>query len=50
MKFSQIRAKFRECAAVSAQPLAEDKLAQAEDMAQHLEKLDDAADLIRLLG
>ena len=50
LTWDQIRAKFRECAAVSARPLATEKLSQAEDMAQHLERLDDAADLIRLLA
>lgn len=50
LTWDQIRAKFRECAAVSAQALSGEKLDQAEDMAQNLEKLDDAADLIRLLA
>jgi 2-methylcitrate dehydratase PrpD len=50
LTWDQIRAKFRECAAVSANPLPADKLSQAEHMAQHLEALDDAADLIRTLA
>ena len=50
LTWDQLRGKFRECAAVSAQPPAADKLAQAENMAQYLETLDDATELIRLLG
>ena len=50
LTWGQIRAKFRECAAVSAQPLTAEKLLRAQDMAQHLETLDDAADLIRMLA
>lgn len=46
----EIRAKFRECASVSARPVAAAKLSQAEDMAQNLETLNDVSDLIRLLA
>ena len=50
LTWDQICAKFAECAAVSAQPLAADKVARAQDMAQHLETLGDATDLIRCLA
>ena len=50
LTWDQIHAKFAECAAVSAQPLAADKVALAQDMAQHLETLGDATDLIRCLA
>jgi 2-methylcitrate dehydratase PrpD len=50
LTWQDIRAKFRECAAVSAQPPVDGKLSRAEDMAQRLETLDDATDLIRLLA
>lgn len=50
LTWDQIRTKFGECAAVSARPLAADQVSAAQDMAQHLETLDNATDLIRLLG
>lgn len=49
LTWDQLRAKFRECAAVSAQPLNAEKLAKAEHLAQNLETLADATDLIRAL-
>ena len=50
LTWDDIRAKFRECAAVSVNPLSPDRLAHAEDMARNLETLDDATDLIRCLA
>ena len=50
LSWDDICAKFRECAAVSINPLPRDKLALAEDMARNLETLDDATDLMRCLS
>ena len=50
MGWDDIRAKFRECAAVAAAPPSEAQLARAEDLAQRLEDLEDATELARCLS
>lgn len=50
MTFEDCTKKFRECAACSIKPLSEDKVEKVIDMIDRLEKLDDATEIIRLLG
>lgn len=50
LTWDDICAKFRECAAVSVNPLPPDRLARAEELARGLADLDDATDLIRCLA
>jgi 2-methylcitrate dehydratase PrpD len=50
MTWADIGAKFAECASVAATPIAPDRVARAQDLAQRLDQLTDATDLIRLLG
>ena len=50
LTWDDICAKFRECAAVSVNPVPPDRLARAEEMARGLADLDDATDLIRCLA
>ncbi len=50
MSLDDIARKFRECAPSSIKPLSKEKIEKVVDMVGHLEKLDDAAEIIRLLG
>jgi 2-methylcitrate dehydratase PrpD len=50
MSWADVCAKFRECASVSTNPVAEDKVACAEVLARSLEDLPDGAELIRALA
>jgi 2-methylcitrate dehydratase PrpD len=50
MTFEDCTKKFRECAACSIKPLSADKVEKVIDMIDRLEKLDDATEIIRLLG
>lgn len=50
MTFEDCTKKFRECAAFSIKPLPADKVEAIIDMIAGLEKLDDATEIIRLLG
>lgn len=47
MGWDDVRAKFRECASVARTPLSDEQVARAEALAQRLEELADATDLIR---
>ncbi len=49
MAFQDIVKKFRECAAGSLKPLSREKVEKVIEMVGRLEKLDDAAEIIRLL-
>lgn len=49
ISWNGIADKFRACAAVSATPLAADKIGKAVEMARGLESLDDVTALLRLL-
>ena len=50
MTFEDCTRKFRECAACSIKHLSADKVEKVIEMISRLEKLDDATDIIRLLG
>ena len=50
MNFEDCTNKFRECAAFAIKPLSTDTVGKAIDMTARLEKLDDATEIIRLLG
>ena len=50
MSWDDIRAKFRECATVAANPPAVKRLQRAEDLAMRLDDLPDATELVRVLG
>ena len=50
MTFEDCAAKFRECAAGSIKPLADDTVAMVIELIGRLESLDDATEIIRLLG
>ena len=50
MTWDDICAKFRECASVSLDPVAEEKVAHAEKLAHSLEDCPDATELIRALA
>ena len=50
MTFEDVTRKFRECAPSSIKPLSKDKTEKVIDMVGRLEKLDDATEIIRLLG
>ncbi len=50
MTFEDCAAKFRECAAGSIKPLADDRVAMVIELIGRLERLDDATEIIRLVG
>ncbi|MBN1161038.1 MAG: MmgE/PrpD family protein [Dehalococcoidales bacterium] len=50
MTFEDVTRKFRECAPCSIKPLTKDKIEKVIDMVGRLEKLNDATEIIRLLG
>jgi 2-methylcitrate dehydratase PrpD len=50
MTFEDCAKKFRECAACSIKPLPADKVEKVIEMISRLEHLDDATEIIRLLG
>jgi 2-methylcitrate dehydratase PrpD len=50
MNFEDCTKKFRECAPSSVKPLTTDKIDKAIEMIDNLENLDDATEIIRLLG
>ncbi|MBN1692472.1 MAG: MmgE/PrpD family protein [Dehalococcoidales bacterium] len=50
MSFEDVTRKFRECAPCSIKPLSKEKTEKVIDMVGRLEKLDDASEIIRLLG
>ncbi|OGN94870.1 MAG: hypothetical protein A2Y89_00955 [Chloroflexi bacterium RBG_13_51_18] len=50
MSFEDVTIKFRECAPCSIKPLSDAKAEKVIDMVGRLDKLNDAADIIRLLG
>src|SRR4030042_528769 len=50
MTLEDVTKKFRECAPCSIKPLSKDKVEKVIDMMGRLEKLDDATEIIRLLG
>jgi 2-methylcitrate dehydratase PrpD len=50
MTFEDITKKFRECAPSSIKPPSRETIEKAIDMVGNLEKLDDAAEIIKLLG
>ncbi len=50
MEWDQVIAKFTECASVSAEPLTDERIAEAAELAKHLEDAADATQLIKLLG
>ena len=50
MTFEDCAAKFRECAAGSIKPLADDTVAMVVELIGRLDRLDDATEIIRLLG
>jgi 2-methylcitrate dehydratase PrpD len=50
MNFEDCTHKFRECAAFALKPISTDTVDKAIDMIARLEKLDDATEIIRLLG
>jgi 2-methylcitrate dehydratase PrpD len=50
MTFEDCTKKFRGCAACSIKPLSTDKVEKVIEMISQLEKLDDATEIIRLLG
>ena len=50
MTFEDVKKKFRECASCSIRPLPADTVEQVIDMVGRLEKLNDATEIIRMLG
>jgi 2-methylcitrate dehydratase PrpD len=50
MNLNDVVKKFRECAPSAIKPLTADKIEKVIEMASKLEKLDDATEIIRLLG
>ncbi len=50
MTFADCAAKFRQCAAGSIKPLADDTVSTVIELIGRLDKLDDATEIIRLLG
>jgi hypothetical protein len=50
MNFEDCTKKFRECAAFAIKPLPSDNIDKVIEMVASLEKLDDAAEIIRILG
>jgi 2-methylcitrate dehydratase PrpD len=50
ISFDDCAAKFRDCSASSIRPISSDKVEKAIDLVSRLEQLDDAAEVIRLLG
>jgi hypothetical protein len=50
MSFEDVTKKFRECAPCSIKSLGKDKTEKVIGMVGRLEKLDDATEIIRLLG
>ncbi len=50
MTFEDCTRKFRECAACSIKPLHADKVDKVIEMISQLEKLDDATEIIKILG
>ena len=50
MTLEDVMKKFRECAPCSIKPLPKDKIEKVIDMVGRLEKLNDATEIIRLLG
>ena len=50
MTFEDCTKKFRECAACAIKPLPAEKVERAIEMIDRLDKLDDATEIIRLLG
>jgi 2-methylcitrate dehydratase PrpD len=50
MTFKDVVKKFRECAPSAIKPLSTAKIEKVIDMASRLEQLDDATDIIKLLG
>jgi 2-methylcitrate dehydratase PrpD len=50
MDFEDVTRKFRECAACALKPLPADKVEQVIEMIAGLEKLDDATEIIRIVG
>jgi 2-methylcitrate dehydratase PrpD len=50
MTFDDCAAKFRQCAAGSLKPLADDEVAEVIGLIGRLDKLDDATEIIRRLG
>jgi 2-methylcitrate dehydratase PrpD len=50
MTLEDIAKKFRECAASSVKPLKKDAVEKVIEMVGRLEKLEDAAEIIRLVG
>ena len=50
MTWDDIAGKFAECAAVAVLPPSPDKVRRAQDLAQKLETLDDATELLRVLA
>ncbi|WHO82631.1 MmgE/PrpD family protein [Rhizobium leguminosarum] len=50
MSWEDITSKFFECASVAARPVGEEKAARAVALAEHLETLDDATELVRCLA
>jgi 2-methylcitrate dehydratase PrpD len=50
MTFGDVVKKFRECAPSSIKPLSEDKVEKVIDIVGRLEQLNDATEIIRLLG
>jgi hypothetical protein len=49
MNWTDISAKFRECASVAAKPVSEKVIAGVIDLAEKLESLADATELLRNL-
>jgi 2-methylcitrate dehydratase PrpD len=50
MNFEDVTKKFRECAACSIKPLPADTVDKVIGMVGRLEKLNDATEIIRMLG
>lgn len=50
MTWDDVCAKFRECVSASVSPLADEKIARAQDLARNLENLSDATELVRCLA
>jgi 2-methylcitrate dehydratase PrpD len=50
MSWDGIEAKFRDCAAVAANPVPEARIEKALAMARNLDELDDATELLRVLA
>jgi 2-methylcitrate dehydratase PrpD len=50
MTFADCAAKFRECAASAIKPVSADTVEKVIDLVTHLEKLEDATQIIRLLA